>query len=132
MKYEIGEMVDFISNDYGAIYRGEITKANDDIYGICVRKDTENENCFLIREKYIIQVVDKRKTGLPEEWCTEFRYAGSPHEKHMIEVFTNGLCFVFAQWLQKHLYNSRIVYLEEEHFNVDRKNPRIVVEIEEV
>lgn len=118
VKLETGEMVDFISNDCGAIYRGEITRVNDDIYEICVRKSNGNENCFLTTEKFILQVVDKRKTGLPEEWCAEFRYAGSPHEKHMIDVFTNGLCYVFAEWLQKHLYNSRIVYLEEEHHYV--------------
>jgi len=121
VKYETMEMVDFVLND-GNYYRGKILDActlnENHYYSIAVYRTFDLSMVFEINEPNIIQVVDRRKTGLPEEWCAEFRYAGSPHEKHMIEVFTNGLCFVFAEWLQKHLYNSKIVYLQTEHHYV--------------
>lgn len=121
VKYETGEIVDFVMKD-GNYYRGKILDAyklnENNYYSIAVNKTLDLSMVFEIHEANIVQMVDKRKTGLPEEWCAEFRYAGSPHEKHMIEVFTNGLCFVFAEWLQKHLCNSKIVYLEQEHHYV--------------
>jgi len=120
MKYSEMEMVDFVQD--GNYYRGKIVHSlnlnNTTYYSVAVLKSLDLTLNFEVIEENIVQVVDKRKTGLPEEWCAEFRYSGSPHEKHMIEVFTNGLCFVFAEWLQKHLYNSRIVYLIEEHHYV--------------
>lgn len=124
MKYIIGEMVDFVNNfgREGNYYRGEIVgfdSINDvEIYLVAVRDAFDSVKTLWLYEEDIVEVADQKKTGLPEEWCAEFRYSGSPHEKHMIEVFTNGLCYVFAEWLQKHLYNSKIVYLQEEHHYV--------------
>ncbi len=66
----------------------------------------------------IIEIVDIHKTNHPIELINDFRYSGSKYEECLKDVFTNGLCYIFAQWLKDRLCNAKIVYLKEEHHYV--------------
>ena len=78
----------------------------------------EVEDAFSCKKDIIIprsQIIESDVKGSPEELCKEFR---SGRDEVMIDVFANGLCYTFAQWLQAHLYQSKIRYLDWEYHYV--------------
>ncbi len=122
MRFELGDKIYFWTvqpeGDYYLI--GEIVDFHDGLNVIQF-----GESFFLVPEYAVIEEVDIHRTGGPLEWIDRFKYKGSKHEPTMIEVFTNGLCYVFAEWLSKRLYHSKIVYLKNERHYVVKYKKRL-------
>lgn len=115
MRFELGDKLYFWTIEPGRDHYliGKVIDFNDGLY---VMK--AGESFFLVPEYAVIEEVDIHRTGEPIEWIDRFKFKGSKHEPTMVEVFTNGLCYVFAEWLSKRLYHSKIVYLKNEHHYV--------------
>jgi len=97
---------------------GKIVYENNDTYIVRLEDTFKNIKNLQIHKTQIIEEISNNKKNTPEELCKEFRFANSIHEKSMIEVFTNGLCYVFATWLKSHLYKSEIYYINWEYHYV--------------
>lgn len=122
MTHEIGEKVYFWTIDPNGEYYllGTVVSKFSDHYII-----ESNDFFFFVNDYAVIETVDIHKTGEPMEWINAFKFKGSCYETSMEAVFTNGLCYVFAEWLSKRLYQSEIVYLKNEHHYVVKYQNRL-------
>lgn len=77
--------------------------------------ENEYQN-VLVKKENVIEQVDINRTGYPIEWINDFVY--SEYREPMLEVFLNGRCYLFQEWLSKRLFNSKIVYIKEKHHYV--------------
>jgi hypothetical protein len=79
----------------------------------------KKEVTFDVRVDQIIDVVDIHREGYPEEYIKDFIMCEGKNRKEILtELFTQGMCYLFADWLHKRLLFSKIVYVREEHHYV--------------
>jgi hypothetical protein len=115
----VGDKVKFVTLQNGKYLTllGEIIRLQDTYTEICVIP--KKVISFVVHNNDIIDVVDIHKTGMPEGYIEEFiKYEGENKKDILIELFIQGMCYLFAEWLHKKLLFSKIVYVREEHHYV--------------
>jgi len=114
----VGDHVKFVT-EYGKWYTliGEIERFGESFHTIRTLEGSHILS-FSVPKTQILDVVDINRTGTPEEWIDDFRWNGSEYEECLIDIFTNGLCYTFADWLSHRLLFSKIKYVRERHHYV--------------
>jgi hypothetical protein len=107
----IGEKVRFVYFEKDWLYlKGTILSFDKYWCEIQIEDAYYSKIELIIPKSQIINILDINQKMNPEELCSEFK--GSKFTDEMIEVFTSGNCYIFADWLKHHLYNSQIIYLK--------------------